>query len=501
MWKTTETKSGDAACDVPGRGFLPRRTIYVALLLLCLLPYRGMLDNWLFNDDLSWLRAARLEMTPRNVLSYRVVDFFRPAVNLSFWLMEKAAPGNVPLHYAFNVLLHALCAMLYYRLLEKLLASARLAFAAAALFAVTSVHAAAVLWISARTTLLSTAFLLAALLALLSEKRAGALRIAGACSLYALALAAKEEAIAGLLIAALVYSLARSARGRPRIDGRALAALAAVSALYLVLRSAFMGGFFRDNWGPGAHALRNAGGGFLYQFYPWPLFALFHPAGTRIAEPASIAMPEALALPLAALLVLAGRAARRPFAMNLAVGWGFLALAPVAFFRYRFFSTVSISQSRYYYLSSAGTVLAIVLLLSMLWTERPRWRRILAASIFLLLAAGYVVRDYRSEAKWDEFTRYYREIVVAAVEESDRHPDVRTLAIENPPMAFGYLADALELARPGRIVVAVAGREEAEERAPCLYLSYSGRSPKIMRLERIDRPPREGGTPGGAPSP
>jgi hypothetical protein len=488
MWKTTKTKGGDAACALPRRDFLPRRTICFALLFLCLLAYRGVLDNWLFNDDFSWLRAARLEMTARNLLAYRVVDFFRPLVNLSFWLMEKASPGNVPLHYGFNILLHALCAILYFHLLAKLLGNDRLSLAAAALFAVTSVHAAAVLWISARTTLLSTVFLLAALRALLSERRAGAIRIAGACGLYALALASKEEAIAGLLLAALIFALARRRPGAPRIDGRALAALASISALYLIVRHAFLGGIFRENWGLGAHALRNVAGGFLYQLYPWPFFSLFHPAGTHIAEPADALMPEILVVPLAVLLVAAGRAARRTFAMNLAVAWGLLALAPAALFRYRFFSTVSFSQSRYYYLSSAGTVLVIVLLLSMLWRGRSRARRVLAAILFLLISAGYVERAHRIERKWDEFTAHYRGIVAAIVEESDARAETSRLAIENPPMAFDYLADAIVLERPDRTVVAVGTREEAERQAPCLYVSYSGEAPKIMRVERIDRP-------------
>ena len=496
MWKTIETKSGDAACALPARDFPPRRTIYLALLFLCLLSYRGVLDNWLFNDDLSWLRAARLEMAPRSLLTYRVVDFFRPLVNLSFWLMERTSPGNVALHYGFNIVLHALCTILYFHLLAKLLGSVRVAFAAAALFAVTSAHAAAVFWISARTTLLSTAFLLAALLALLSERRARPLRVAGACFLYALALASKEEAIAGLILVSLIWALARGRNDGPRIDGRALAAIAAVSALYLLLRHAFMGGFFRENWGLGAHALRNVAGGFLYQLYPWPFFSLFYPAGTNIPEPAGALMPEILAAPLAALLVIAGRAARKSFAMNVAVVWGLLALAPAALFRYRFFSTVSFSQSRYYYLSSAGTALAVVILLSMIWRGHSRARQALAGALFLFIAAGYVERTHRLERKWDEFTGYYRTIVAAVIQEIDARPGANLLAIENPPMAFGYLADAIVLERPDRTVVAAASREEAERHAPCLYISYSGESPKVMRVERIDRPAGDGGADG-----
>ena len=485
MWKTPETPQGAVACELPAREILPRRTIYAALLFLCLLSYRGVFDNGLFNDDFSWLRAARHEMHPGNLLSYRVVDFFRPLVNLSFWAMEKAAPGNLPLQYAFNLLLHVLCSILVYHIARKIAGGIWIAAAAATLFAVTSVHAAAVLWISARTTLLSSVFLLAAIDAVLVEGRPGAGRVAAGGVLYALALASKEEAIAGLPNAVALLFVTRRDDRRPRVGGAAVVAFAAVSAAYLLLRSAFMGGFAGDNYGAGAHVLRNAAGGFLYQLYPWPLFSLFHPAGTAIPEPADAIMPEILALPAIALLWLAGFAGGHRREMNASLLWGILALAPVAPFRYRFFSTVSFSQSRYYYLSSVGTALAVVLALSLVWRPRERWRQVLTVVLFALLAAGYVVRDHRLEAKWDEFTRYYEGIVVAIVEEGSRYPDASTVAVANPPMAFKYLADALALERPGWRAVEAADRADAERHAPCLFVSYSGERPKVMRMERI----------------
>ncbi|MCX5753955.1 MAG: hypothetical protein NTW97_10010, partial [Candidatus Krumholzibacteria bacterium] len=187
--------------------FVPRRTIYIFLFLLCLAAYRGILDNRLFNDDFSWLKAARYDMTAANLFSFRVVDFFRPFVNLSFYIMEKARPGNVPVHYAFSILLHFLCTALVFRLILKLLGNERLAAAAAALFAVTSVHSAAVMWISARTTLLSTCFLLASLNVLLARAAAARLRLAVSIALYILALASKEEAIAGVFLVGLLFAL------------------------------------------------------------------------------------------------------------------------------------------------------------------------------------------------------------------------------------------------------------------------------------------------------
>ncbi len=494
-------------------GSMPRRTIYILLCLLCLAAYRGILDNGLFNDDFSWLKAARYDMNPGNLLSFRVVDFFRPLVNISFYCMEKTVPGNLPLHYGFNIVLHALCTVLVFRLILKLLGSESIAAAAAALFAVTSVHASAVMWISARTTLLSTFFLLASLDVLLSRPAPSPARIAGSTALYVLALASKEEAIAGALLVALLFAMkGRSVQSgqsvqsvqsvqsgpsgpcvpsRPSIPsarpgGAALAAFAAVSILYLILRQAFMGGFFQDNWGPGAHAARNVAAGFIFQLYPWPLFSLVYPAGNYIPEPTGALGPELAAIPVLVVLVAAGWAGKRLRAMILAVGWSLLALLPASLFRYRFFSTDSISQDRYYYLSSVGTVLVATLLLSMLWKERARARQGAAIAIFAILCAGSLVRDARLEKKWDEFTMMYREVVRTIVEESDRFPGFTRLAVKEPPLAFPYLADAIELERPGRTAYAAAGRDEALRGAPCLYVSYSGEMPRIMRMEKLE---------------
>jgi hypothetical protein len=471
----------------PAAAAVPRRTIYLILLLLSVASYRGVFDNWFFNDDFSWLKAARYDMAPGNLFTFRVVEFFRPLVNLSFWGMEKAAPGNIPMHYAFNLVLHFLCALLVFHLALKLLENSWLAAASAALFAVTSVHAAAVLWISARTTLLSTFFLLASINVLLANRGGAALRTGASAALYVLALASKEEAIAGLFIVPLLFALGGGPKGRRRIPAAALAAFIAISAAYLLFRQALMGGYVRDNWGPGGHALRNVAGGFLDQLYPWPFFSLFYRAGTIIPESPNAVSPEIAALPVAGVLLLAGWAARKSRAMILAVAWALVCLVPQSFFRYRFFSTASISQNRYYYLSSVGTVMIIVLLLSIVWKERSRARQGAAIAIFAILCAGYMVRDVRLERKWGDFTRMYREIVTAIVEESDKNPGLATIAVEGSPLAFPYLDDAIAIERPGRRALEVkGGRAAALRDAPCLYVSFTGAVPKRMRVERIE---------------
>lgn len=466
---------------------MPRRTIYILLCLLCLAAYRGTLDNGLFNDDFSWLKAARHDMSAGNLLSFRVVDFFRPLVNISFYVMEKAAPGDLRLHHGFNLVLHVLCTLLVFRLIRKLAGSEAIAAAAAAIFAVTSVHAAAVMWISARTTLLATCFLLASLDALLSRAEPSALRIAASVSLYVLALASKEEAIAGVFLVALLFALRGRNVAAAGPGKAALAAFAAVSVLYLVLRQALMGGFFQENWGPGAHAARNVAGGFLYQLYPWPLFSLVYPNWNYIPEPSGALGPELFAIPALVVLLAAGWAAKQARAMILAAGWSLAALLPASLFRYRFFSTDSISQDRYYYLSSVGTAFITALLLSMVWKKRARVRQGAAIAIFAVFCAGSLVRDARIEKKWDEFTTMYREVVRTIVEESDSFPGFAKIAVKEPPLAFPYLADAIALERPGLAAFAAAGREEALREAPCLYVSYSGELPRVMRMERLER--------------
>jgi len=502
--RTARTTVDEACCPSRADALFAspsfRPLFYLVLFLVCYFAYRGAFDNWLFNDDFSWLREARDGMTWRNVLTFQVVEFFRPLVNLSFFAMERLWPGNIPVEHAVSIALHFLCSVLVFHFVVNLTMRSRIAAAAAILFAVTSIHSAAVLWISARTTLMSTFFLLSSVVLLTAPTGHGRTRVAAATALYVLALASKEEAIAGMLLVLLVFLLERGPiDGRPRppqherpaaarrTGPAAVLSFAVVTVIYLMLRESIMGGFFRENWGPGAHVLRNLGGGFLYQFYPWPVFSLFYPRAGVIAQPAGPFVPEILALPLAVILIWTGYAIGKRFEMTIAVGWTALALLPESPFKYRFFSTDSLSQDRYYYLSSVGSMLAIAVLLGALWNARSRVARAATVALFVLFVAGSFLRVDRIERRWDDFTKMYREVVQAIVEESDRFPEVTTLAVEGSPLAVPYLEDAVDLARPGRRVVEVkGGRTDAARYAPCLYISYTGTRPKLMRVVKIE---------------
>jgi hypothetical protein len=122
-----------------------------------------------------------------------------------------------------------------------------------------------------------------------------------------------------------------------------------------------------------------------------------------------------------------------------------------------------------------------------------------------------MLRVHRLERKWDHFTGMYREIVASLAGEIETRSGFRTIAIEDPPLAFPFIADAVLLearlgagtAAPGApqapggtagilqrppydIVEVSGGPEAAAEHRPCLYVQYTGDYPKVMRIEQLE---------------
>jgi hypothetical protein len=258
-------------------------------------------------------------------------------------------------------------------------------------------------------------------------------------------------------------------------------------------------------------------GGFLFQLHPFPLFTLFMPEATTIPEPAHPFLPEIVVPALIVLLVWIGTVTKQTGAFVLAVGWSLLSLLPSCAFRYRFFSTASITHNRYYYLSSVGSLLLVSLLLALLWSERSRIRRAAAIALFALLAAGWIVRVHRLEKKYDLYTLMYRETVVSLVEKIEKRSEFATFVIEEPPLAFPYIREAAlyELGNAGRAetsyaetfetaerpaprrhesrerppyeIIEVRGGTEAAARfRPCIFIYYTGTYPKLMKIETLE---------------
>jgi tetratricopeptide (TPR) repeat protein len=139
------------------------------LVAMTLVVYRPVLDNGFVWDDDDYvvenptLRTA--DGLRRIWLDYGATPQYYPLVHSTFWVeyhLWKLWPVG---YHVVNVLLHALGAVLLWRLLSILQLPG--AWLGAAIFAVHPVHVESVAWITERKNVLSGAFYLASLLAYL----------------------------------------------------------------------------------------------------------------------------------------------------------------------------------------------------------------------------------------------------------------------------------------------------------------------------------------------
>jgi hypothetical protein len=480
--KSSGRKPPTPATPQSGDGFYV--AFYIASFVLCFAVFRGLTDNYLFNDDFEWIASARHNMTIGNVVAYRVIGFFRPMVNMSFYAMERIAPGNLTLYYYENILLHFVNSMLVFHLVLALVRDRVIAATTAVFFIVTSVHCAAVMWISARTTLLFMVFFLASLLVLIRPPW-NRKKFALSLLLYVLALLTKETAVVGAALVAVVYVYFRGKR-ESSFDLKAVIAFAAVTVLYLVVRGAVIGRFVQPNWGPGVHVIRNVAGGGVYQLMPWTidwllalsrdLFGLGKPfLRNMLLDTGNPVWPELLILPMIAILVTLSRVVNRQREMLFALSWMFISLAPTAFLKFRFLTMNSFAHNRYYYLASIGACLAVVLSLSVLWENQRirKYGRAVAAVLVGLLLISETHRVKFMEEKWHDATHVFRNTVTGFARLLDELPAYNTCVVEWVPMKFPYLKKAIAIERPGWELVQVKnGKEEAANYKPCVFIEF-----------------------------
>jgi hypothetical protein len=473
MSPSAKTKTPVAPRKPPGRPpwRIEPRSVEIILAIagaaFVFVLYHRIIGQYLYNDDFEWISNARYDMHPGNVLGFRVVNFFRPFINVVFFVQEHLLPDNIRLYYLENIALHFGNTVLAYLLIKCLFGDRRVAACAALLFLVTSTHQTAVIWISARTTLYATFFLLLSLVILTRRSRCS---LALALVAYFLALMSKETATAGFLLVCLLFFYGRGER-HGRATGNAVAAFGAVTALYMIVRLVVIGRFTQSNWAPGLHVLRNVAGGFLYEVYPWWLTSLTH-VGRTIHESTRPVWPEVLAIPVIAALVGVASLARRSRQMSLLIAWALIGLLPASLFTFRFFSTRMVTQDRYYYLSSLGVCAALALLLVALWDTR-RWRVVARAAVVAVLATivvGEFTQVSLRNRNWSRMTGNYRDIVGLALAYMDDTRDLSVCVVQEPIVARPYIMDGLRIERPKWHVMPVESREEALNRRPCVYV-------------------------------
>lgn len=176
---------------------IPKRShwFYLAIALSAFLTHFNTLNVWYFSDDFHWLQFAA---DPGNGftawISHRFFDYFRPVVTLSF-VFEHALYALSPSgHHAFNLLVHIICSMLIFRILRGLFPIYS-SFFGALIFTAAASSCEAVIWVSGRTDLLGTLFLLAALVAARSIRQDRRKSHVGTYALLILAFLSKETAM------------------------------------------------------------------------------------------------------------------------------------------------------------------------------------------------------------------------------------------------------------------------------------------------------------------
>lgn len=230
----------------PAGGGRPARfawSLFALLLVLVALTWRDALGAWFAADDFHWLEVGRLD----DVLGSFVGPWghgpaYRPLARVSFYLDYLAFGLDARPWHAESLVLHALCATLLGILLDRLSGERAFAVAAAAIFALLPTGYENTIWLSGRIHLLGMGFSLAALIALDHLLLRPSRRAALAClAAYSLALLSYEASVYVAPLALLVAFVRRRQVPSRRALVRAIVAIWALTAVYLVLRRLAIG--------------------------------------------------------------------------------------------------------------------------------------------------------------------------------------------------------------------------------------------------------------------
>ena len=358
----------------PPRASAPPWRWGLALIALGVLVYaRAFSAGWMWDDDANVTACA--PVLAANGLSTiwldpHAIQQYYPLVHTTFWI-EHRLWGLAPFGYhAVNIALHALSALLLWRLLIDLGLDTRASWIASALFVVHPVHVESVAWITERKNTLSLALELTSALAWvrwagLAEGRAAdecrARWLAVAIVTFALALLSKSVTMTLPLALGIVAWWKRGRLGRREI---ALVPflVAAIAFGLLTIHLEY------ENVGvarlalPLTMAQRILLAGRAAWFYavklafPWRLGFVYPRSSLDPSRPVAWLFPlGALAVPTG-LLLLRSRIGRGPAAA--ALGWAATLAPMLGFFDIFFFRYSWVSDHFQYHASTMPLALA-----------------------------------------------------------------------------------------------------------------------------------------------
>src|ERR1039458_5753626 len=254
-------QAAEVTADASGEG--SNRTAWLAplLLLLAILPYINTLQNGFVYDDNNEVLTnpyIRGFAHVGDIFSTRILahlgargatNYYRPISIFGFLICYKLF-GLLP--YGFhlaNLFLHAIMVCMVFGLSKQLFGDQRLAFVAAAIFALHPIHTESVAWVSGVTDLDLAVFYLAAFWLFLSSARPQGKRSEwmhlGMVVSFILALLSKEQAITLPLLATLFEHFYREDRASTSLKQKVAryGSLWLLVPVYVLFRIRFFGAF------------------------------------------------------------------------------------------------------------------------------------------------------------------------------------------------------------------------------------------------------------------
>jgi 4-amino-4-deoxy-L-arabinose transferase-like glycosyltransferase len=324
------------------------RALLLAVALAALLVYVGTLAYDFVWDDLILIRDRLHMYSLANLARLLFSDlfshgewgesfFYRPLVVLSFFVdLELWGLRPIGFHLT-NVLAHVLASVCVARLATRVTASGIAGVTAGLLFAVHPVHTESVAFVSGRTDVLATLFVLVAVLAYARWRDSGT-RSAGVVSVaaFGLALLSKEVAVVVPLLLALYDLVVLDDVRRAGAWARGLlryVPYGVVLTAYLVLRKAVLPAFVDPRavpWADGATrvltTLKMAAWYAWLVVLPYPT-NLYYEVGLDTVPPQLVWWLAVAAL--GTMLALTAWAVRRWPAVGFGAAWFWIGLIPV----------------------------------------------------------------------------------------------------------------------------------------------------------------------------
>jgi tetratricopeptide (TPR) repeat protein len=334
-------------------------------------------------------------------------EYFRPMHLLSAAVDRELFGARAAGHHAMNILFHVLATGSLLLLARRLLAAEEHgrtgALVAATLFAVHPILSESVVWISARTDVLATMFLLPAIsLSLRFRDHGSWLAAAGAVTSFCLALLSKEVALAGavLLPAALWLAPREAIPGEPPAAARRNRSLviivlvfASIGAYFWLRAAVGMGRTMVPAPGTVSETLgllaRTFGFYVLKPWLPWPQTAYVTPE----MLPGTLLTTGIWTAAMAILVTAVWLQLRRSHGLLLlAVLWFSAAIAPALAAAYLKLAAGAAAE-RYLYLPTVAVVLACGAGAALLARRSRRGTLLLAAALTTMLASATLIRS------------------------------------------------------------------------------------------------------------